>query len=164
MPRHFLTIVFVLAITTFGCRRSDDQPKNLPKLFPIVVTVHQEGTPVAGAFVRLVPTDASMPWSCGATTDTSGRAVIKTIGKFTGAPEGDYRVAISKLEMPAIAGSNMSNLDAPAASGQSDSFDLVDPKYSNPSTTPLEAKVGKDNPKVEFNVGPAVRTKREGPH
>ncbi len=164
MSRYFLTIVFALAITIFGCRRNDDRPTNLPPLFPIVVTVHQEGTPVAGAFVRLVPTDASMPWSCGATTDSSGRAVIKTIGKFAGAPEGDYKVAISKLEMPAVAGSNMSNLNAPANPGQSDSFDLVDPKYSNPSTTPLETKVGKDNPKVEFNVGPAVRTKREGPH
>jgi hypothetical protein len=164
MPRHFLTVVFALVITIFGCQRNDDRPTNLPPLFPIVVTVHQEGTPVAGAFVRLVPADANMPWSCGATTDSSGRAVIKTIGKFAGAPEGDYKVAISKLEMPAVAGSNMSNLNAPANPGQSDSFDLIDPKYSNPSTTPLETKVGKDNPKVEFNVGPAVRTKREGPH
>lgn len=164
MSRPILTIVFALAMTTLGCGHSDDRPKNLPALFPIVVSVHQEGTPVAGAFVRLVPTDASMPWSCGATTDTSGRAVIKTIGKFTGAPEGDYKVAISKLEMPPVAGSNMSNLNAPASPGQSDSFDLIDPKYSNPSTTPLETHVGRDNPKVEFNVGPAVRTKREGPH
>lgn len=160
MPRAVFLLLLSVAV---GCQQSVEPPADLPPLFPLEVTVLQEGKPVPGAFVRLIPSDAGMPWSCGATTDEDGVASIKTIGEFDGAPAGDYKVLISKLEMPATTGTDLSNLDAPAKTQGSESFNLIDPKFSRPNTTPLEVKVAEGSEEASFDVGAAVREVVKGP-
>jgi hypothetical protein len=153
----------LLFIVAGGCQRGPEKPPNLPPLLPLKVTVLQKGTPVPGAFVRLLPPDSNMPWSCGATTDANGIAAVKTIGEFDGAPEGDYKVLISKLELSKATGTDLSNLDAPAKTQASEDVNLIDPKYSRPNTTPLEVKVAEGNSEATFDVGAPVRTIVKGP-
>jgi hypothetical protein len=160
MFRAGLLLALVVVV---GCQPVAETPSNLPPLLPLEVTVLQEGKPVSGAFVRLLPPDPNMPWSCGGTTGENGVAVIKTIGEYDGAPEGEYKVVISKLELPKLPESSLSNLDAPPPSTGSEGVNLIDPKYSRPNTTPLKVKVAEGNATASFDVGPAVREKVQGP-
>lgn len=164
-------ILFLTLAVSAGCQRAVDKPANLPELFPLTVTVLQEGTPVPGAFVRLIPEDPAMPWSCGATTDDGGEAVINTIGQYPGAPAGRYKVLISKLETPPTTGTDLSSLSvskkpaapAPAAPAGSESVNRIDPKFALPNATPLAIQVAEGQSKASFDVGAPVREAIKAP-
>ena len=166
--RVILSLTLALAA---GCQRAIEKPANLPQLFPLTVTVLQEGTPVPGAFVRLLPDDPAMPWSCGATTDAGGEAVIKTIGQYPGAPAGRYKVLISKLETPPTTGTDLSNLSvsrkpaapAPAPPAGTQSVNRIDPKFALPSATPLAIQVAEGQAEASFDVGAPVREAIKAP-
>jgi len=161
---QYIILVFSLVITIAGsgCQKVS-QPANLPPLFPLTVTVLQEGAPVEGAFVRILPEKEGVPWSCGATTDANGNAAIKTVVEFRGAPAGKYKVLISKMEIPKQTATDLSNLDTPITSEASENVNLVDVKYSMPQTTTLVVNVEKGQPNVTFDVGAPVRTVLKGP-
>ena len=154
-------LVGVCIVLTAGCQ-SDDRPANMPKLYPVSITVKQAGTPVVEASLRLVPENASMPWSCGGSTDKNGVAEIRTLGQYPGAPAGKYKVTVSKIDMSDTSASDLTNLDRPAAKS-GDSFDLIPPEYGSPTQTTLLLEVGESSNKQEFDLGPAVRIKRRGP-
>lgn len=158
-----LPMFIALAAATAGCGVVRKKPANLPPLIPLAVTVLQQGIPVPDAFVRLLPIDASMPWSCGATTDANGVATIKTIGEFTGVPEGAYKVLITKLETPKTTGNDPLNLSVPSRRQRTESVNLIDPRYGLPNVTPLEVHVAKGSPAASFDVGPPVRVPIEPP-
>ena len=152
-----------VAIATAGCRPQRLKPANLPTLIPVRVTVLQQSKPVTGAFVRLLPADASVPWNCGATTGDNGVAIIKTLGEFDGAPEGDYKVLITKIETPRTAGADLSNATPRKEPVESDSFHVIDPKYGAPNETTLEMKVAEGHSVASFDVGDPVRVPVERP-
>ena len=66
----------------------------MPKLHATSVTITMNGTNLEGAAVSLHAPDSN--WAIGATTNSSGVAVIKTHGNYPGAPEGEYTVCVSK--------------------------------------------------------------------
>jgi hypothetical protein len=69
-----------------GCSRG-------PRTYSVSGTVKMDGTPLADA--RVTFSDASQGRSAVGTTDASGSFVLAYVNKV-GAPEGNYRVAISK--------------------------------------------------------------------
>ncbi|PQO28844.1 carboxypeptidase-like regulatory domain-containing protein [Blastopirellula marina] len=157
-----LRLIFLVTLwLPIGCNSGPTPPDNLPTLHPVKLKLLQDGMPLADASVRLVPNGERSSWYSGGTTDADGIVAIKTHGQFLGAPEGSYRVTISKIEMPEAATSTLEDLNKKASQGST--FDLVDPKFGNPAKTTLRLEVAAESNEQEFDLGPAVRTPRKGP-
>ena len=121
-----LGLPMLLCVTAYccGCGKPIERPEDLPELFPIEIKVNSHAGPVVGAKVSLIPADGSTTkWSSGGTTNKQGLAYLKTLDKFTGAPEGVYKVLVEKTE------------------GTSPAFDLIDPKFKHKLTTSLQVEV-----------------------
>lgn len=152
---------FLLGLSAVGCGSAPDRPENMPPLLPVQVKLLQDGTPLAGASVRLVPNGASSSWYTGGTTNDQGIAEVHTHGKFSGAPAGKYKLVVTKFETPSATSSTLENLNQPTSKDAT--YDLVDPKFGNPSKTTLELEVTEGQADHEFDLGPAVHVKRQGP-
>ena len=98
-----LTLSIILLLVVFllsGCGGSA-RPDGLPKLYPVSITVIQEEAPLEGAMVQLVAIDEDSDlsrWGPTGVTDASGVAVLRTDGKYDGAPLGIFKVVVSKNE------------------------------------------------------------------
>ena len=107
-----------------GCGKPVERPEGMPNVYATEIKVNSHAGPVVGAKVTLVPADGSdSKWPSGGTTNKQGIAFLKTLGQFSGVPEGVYKVLVEKTE------------------GTSPAFDLVDPKFKNKLTTPLQIEV-----------------------
>ncbi|TWU18123.1 hypothetical protein Poly21_02780 [Allorhodopirellula heiligendammensis] len=150
--RLFSYLTLLLCITS-GCS-TDDRPEGLPDLQPLVVKVLQSGSPLAGASVRLIPNDATNPWALGGTTDDNGEAAIQTNGKYSGAPLGEYRVTVSKLQSDTPATAS----DDPSGAVEGKTFQLVDLAYQSQQKTPSTISVTAEDDSVKIvDVGAAVK-------
>ena len=154
-----VTLLSATLVLSLGCQR-ETRPAGMPELHPVALTFTQDGTPLAGATVRLVPQDTSNTWYSGGHTDERGIAVIQTDRKYPGVPAGTYKVTVSKLEMPAPASADLSPLDAPPGGS---TYDLVPSEYAHPDKTPLQLTVTAGENQQEFDLGAAVRIERKGP-
>lgn len=100
-----------------GCGRG--KPKGIPVLHPVNVTITKGGTPVDGANVFLVASNAaSGSWSIAGITDAKGVAAIETSQgdwKGKGAPEGEYKIYLTKL----------AKIEEPAPPGEDDAAKAV---------------------------------------
>jgi len=177
----------LVAVFCFGCG-GQRLPADLPRLYPTVVTVIQDGNPLPGALVTMTNVDPSIQWSGIAVTNASGRATIMTNGMWAGAPAGTYRATVVKQERPeegqdpflasapdpevdmdAFQAWRMANEDRIAAAQRQPSpppFDLVDPRFGNPSTSTLEVTIvsgGRNANQHTLDVGEAVRIPYAGP-
>lgn len=152
-PSSGLLALIALLCAVTGCSK-DDRPEGLPDLQPLTVKVVQAGSPLAGASVRLVPTDASNPWALGGTTDDKGEAAIQTHGKYAGAPLGEYKVTISKVQSDAAS----TAADDPSGAPAADAFQLVDVAYQSEEKTPTTISVTADEESTKLvDVGAAIK-------
>jgi hypothetical protein len=147
-----------------GCSESNPKPAGFPVTVPCVITMTQEGVPLEGAMVSLIPTDGAQDWLFSAITDASGNARIFTYGREAGAPKGKYKIIVTKTEtnpsrftMP-----DESDTDAMARYHQNvgherlNSYTLVESVYTDPNTTPLELEITGRTAET-FDVGKKVR-------
>jgi len=133
-------------------------------LYPVTLTIQQEGQPLSGAIVRLIPQDTGA-WNVGGTTDAQGRAVIQTHGQFNGAPEGTYSVVLAKQETvnPMPLDIQQNTLDVQLEwiqknpNAKAESFDLISPEFQSPETTPLKVQVERKAVRQTLDAGKAVR-------
>jgi len=140
-----------------GCTGGDSKPEGLPDLHAVTLTVTQDGSPLAGASVQLVPADpSSNKWVSGGTTDADGNAEIKTHGKFPGAPAGKYKVTISKTLTEDL--NPEADANDPMAEKKTKIYDLVDLKFGAAATTTAEIEVvaGSNSPEP-IDVGAAIK-------
>ena len=153
-----------------GCPKRQNLPDGMPQPHPTVITVIQDGKPLEGASIALIPADASNSWNAGAVTDASGKASLKTLNKYEGVVPGKYRIVVTKRE------SDESKFTSPpdqATDPQGyakfiqdsmreklDSYDLIDPKFGKigNDTEVIDVVAGKNEKTVD--VGNAVRQKR----
>ncbi|MDR0609814.1 MAG: carboxypeptidase-like regulatory domain-containing protein [Planctomycetaceae bacterium] len=149
---RIIVSVFLLIFLVSGCGQKK-RPDGMPPLVTCSVLVQQENTPLANANVSLIPEDGSK-WNAAGTTDVSGVAKLYTLSQYEGVPEGKYNVVVSKTEtIPGIAVPSGSS-----AKGTPDQhFKLVEPQFSNPTTTPLTLNIIKGTSGYEINAGKAVR-------
>ena len=168
-----------VAVLCSGCG-GQKLPSDLPKLYPTVITIVQEGKPLSDALVALVNVDSSISWSCVARTDASGMATMQTNGMYLGAPEGTYKVTVSKQVSERsgpdpYAGAPDPKVDydayqawysqnegriAAANARPPVTHTLVNPLFVDPDTTTLEVTVtpgGKNANQHTLDVGAAVR-------
>jgi len=94
----FITLALVACFIA-GCG-GDKRPDGMPKLYPASIGITQEGEPLAGATVQLIPGDGvDSRWGPMGMTDAAGVVVLKTNARYNGAPLGTYRVTVSKVEL-----------------------------------------------------------------
>jgi hypothetical protein len=161
MKRVFqLTILFTFVLScVFGCSRSS-KPDDFPKLYPCVIKITQDNSPLDGAIVSLVPSDQSnWKWHSSATTDTSGVATVMTYG-FVGSPAGKFKVTVEK-KLDADPVYSTDSAGEKQVSSYETVYTLVEEQYAKPETTPLTVDVPESSRgvTVNFDVGKAVKVK-----
>jgi hypothetical protein len=142
---YFILIsLTVLTGCNFGPAKPDDFPK---KLHPCELVIQQETIPLQGAHVSLVRIDETdtetKDWGAGGITNPNGIVKFYTYGKWEGVSPGKYKVLVKKNSLEETGGREIS-------------YSLVDEKYMEAETSPLELEVtGKT--KQTFDVGAAVK-------
>jgi len=158
--KQSLTLFSCLSILLIAGCGGAERPAGMPPLHPTTLTFTQGGVPLAGASVTLSPQDAAnTQWSLGGATDSKGVLNVQTQG-FNGAPEGTFKIAVTKTETEGTAAATESSDlggASPAAGGGSKSFHLVEAKYRSTGTTDLVLEVTAGRNSQTFDLGPAVR-------
>lgn len=178
---HF-ALVGLVAVLCAGCG-GQKLPSDLPKLYPTVITVMQDGKPLAAAMITLTNVEEGVKWGGAARTNAEGKATMMTNGMYEGTPEGTYKATVVKQEQ--VKGADP-YADAPDPKVDQDAyqrwymqnerrlsamgrqtpvvFDLVDPQFRDMNTTTLEVKVSADTSEHTLDVGAATRVlNRERP-
>lgn len=162
--RGFLLIVFcVLTVGGIGCSQEPPKPPGFPPLVPCKVLVIQDGSPLPGADIVLVPVNPTgTVWPVGGQTNAAGIAEMRTYGVHVGAPIDLYKVVVSKIEIetkespPAVEGGLYRPPDQTF-------HDLVAPVLGSPMTTSLQIEVVKGTIDYSIDVGAAVRILKRQP-
>jgi len=155
-----MTLAFMFAVLSLcGCGSNSSKPSDLPPLFPCAITITQDGKPLEGATVNLVPMEGTdSKYQASATTDADGKAVIKTYG-YDGSPAGKFRVCVWKT----LTESGGKTIDGYGEEVEAPGIEyrLVDVKYFDAKTTPHEIEIiGKDTLPATFDVGKAIKEKK----
>ncbi len=151
-----LSAIIIFGLTS-GCGR-DRRPDGMPDIYPCSVYVTQENQPLENADVILISDDPGMnSWSIAGKTDAAGKAMLKTHGKFNGAPVGSYTVLISKDEL-------VPEGEAKIVGGEKMTppmtlYSLVDQKYNAKETSPLKMTVESKKTEQTFEVGKKIKKK-----
>ncbi|MDR1383179.1 MAG: carboxypeptidase-like regulatory domain-containing protein [Planctomycetaceae bacterium] len=154
--KPFLFFTYVLLF--IGCSRNNSLPPDIPKLYPCRITVTQDGNPLADANVTLLAKDKSIRYnSASGMTDSNGTVLLRTYG-VNGVPIGDYKIVVSKrIEEGATEYTDVSGLKQMK---EGTWYSLVESKFLQETTTPLEiAVVASKNEKI-IDVGNAVHEKQ----
>lgn len=153
-----------------GCR--NDLPEGLPALYPCNIAVQQDGEPLGGATVMLIPDmeATGVSWIPMGKTDESGIAALATNARYPGAPVGRYKVVVSKrvavdnIKLSPPPPEDSPDYDRWAKQSlllEPDVFDLVEPKYGSVEDTPLAIEVDKKLNETTVDAGRPVRIKRK---
>ena len=163
--KPLLPVFFIASFLFVGCG-GEKLPPDLPKLYPTKVVVIQDGKPLEGANVVLLPKDPDNRWGAAGQTDSSGVVEFYTEGRYRGVPEGEYQLTVSKVYTEPgqyIGQTRPDEIDRQtwdrliAEEGRKlNSYRLVDPIYDSRKTSPLELSVGPKQPKDQkIDVGKA---------
>ncbi|MDR1491543.1 MAG: carboxypeptidase-like regulatory domain-containing protein [Planctomycetaceae bacterium] len=156
------TIAFSMAILTAsliaGCQ-DQSRPADLPTLFPCAILITQDGKPLDGAVVELVPVDAAnAKYRASSATDADGKAVLTTYG-FDGVPAGRYKVCVWKTVVEGV--KQFTNADGETVNTNGVDYQTVEPQYSSAETTPHEINIAdKKTPLISFDVGKPIKVKK----
>ncbi|MDR0335959.1 MAG: hypothetical protein LBI18_02605 [Planctomycetaceae bacterium] len=156
LHKYLLRIFVLVLLISNGCSQSIHE--ELPPLYPCSITVTQEGKPFDGVNVSLIRQDGDTTWVVCGITNSSGVAKIQTQMRYSGAPEGKYKVRISKIVtegQPKLVSSG--DAEQPLSIGDIPSYFVIDPKYDNVKTTPFEIFVTNGKNKQSFDVGQSIK-------
>ena len=158
---QILLILIAMVLPIAGCG-GEKLPPGMPTPVPCEIVVMQEGQPLEGAMVRLLPADGGS-WDAIGRTDASGKAVVYVMDKYKGAIPGKYKVIVNKIEQddpgPVLSTEEYQALVAQGRNTSVASFYLVEEQYRNSSKTTLEIEVVKGTPVYTVDIGKAVRIK-----
>ncbi|MDR0337546.1 MAG: hypothetical protein LBI18_10695 [Planctomycetaceae bacterium] len=137
MIRSIFLFCFCLFFMSGGCFRGQ---LDLPKLYPVTVSVVMNGQPVEQATVACFPKDGS-EWFAGGVTGADGTVRLQTKGRYNGIPSGDYKVVVIKLVQ-----AENSTEEHPRM------YRAVHSQYERKETTPLVCLIEKNTRTLEFVV------------
>jgi hypothetical protein len=138
-----LCIVILLAVLCFaGCAPS--LPKGMPPIYPCTITLTQEGVPLVGASVALIPEDTTLTFTFAGATTSSGSVEMYSHGKYRGIPAGKYKLIVTK---------NTHEIQ----NEKIWTVSLVDVQYCNSDTSPLQVDIAKTKNQFTFELGKAVK-------
>jgi hypothetical protein len=140
---------FVALVAVIGC-----SGKGSGTFATVSGKVTQDGGPADGVKVTFHSTtevEGKSAGSYSATTDSSGKYLIATVGKDPGIPPGLYRVTITKLD-PRTA-TLSPEMDQAQLEAGGIAINMMPKEYENPRTTKLSAtlQAGK-NDNVDFAI------------
>ena len=140
-----LSILLGCVLLFAGCGGSGQRakPKDLPNLYPCVLTFTQEGVPLAEANIIL---HSDSKWSVGGLTNDKGEVNLVTNGFYDGVPEGTYKITVHKIV--AVMNETTDNV--------AKQTDVIENNYKMETTTPLEITIGKSDNNKTFDAGKAV--------
>ena len=161
-----LFVILFLAISVFsGCTKKP-RPDGFPELYPCTITIIQDGKPLVDALVRLVPDGHALQWTIAGTTDKNGVVKVITHTDYAGAPEGTFKVCVSKIEITPSQ-FPQPDKDAPYEEwdkwrGQTNNekrpkYNLVKPEYNDTANTPHSITISKGKNNATFDVGEAIK-------
>jgi len=150
----FLTISIALLLQA-GCGPRDDRPADMPRLYPVKISIVQDGKPLEEADVTLT---AKTPTNYGVSTgftDASGVAILRTYG-YNGVPVGQYTVAVIKRT---VEGATLatSPIDGSTYETGGTVYQTVDVQYTDTVQSPLNINVTEKGATESFDVGAPVR-------
>ena len=148
----FLSLSIALLFLA-GCSGNDSRPSDMPRLYPVSITITQEGQPLEGATVALEAETPSI-YSASGITNASGVAVLRTYG-FNGAPAGNYVVLVSKTV--AENQREITTFEGTTELVGGESYGHVDPLFSRADTSTLRITVTERGATETFDVGAPVR-------
>ncbi|MCL2744778.1 MAG: hypothetical protein FWE67_13095 [Planctomycetaceae bacterium] len=156
-----LLLVIVLLSFVSGCG-GQQRPDGFPKVFPVELTVMQEGKPLATASVSLQSPNTK--WAIGGATDDNGKVKLVTNG-YPGAPAGKYKVVIMKVfsegmeERARISAEGGGSEESVAAANKIKvtHYSFVKPEYNDIDKTPVEVEITESTKTLEVDAGPAVK-------
>jgi len=149
----FLSICTALLLQA-GCGGDHGRPADLPRLFPVSITITQENQPLEGATVTVVSKTPSKYGTSSGTTNASGTVTLRTYG-FNGVPAGEYAVMVTRVGDENQRESLTPEGETVMVGGQA--FNYVDVQFSDESTTPLSLTVTERGARETFEVGAPVR-------
>lgn len=168
--RAFLAATVAFAFVSTGCL-GEKTPPDMPKLYPTTITLTQDGQPCVEASVQLLKKDdLNYKWLAGGVTDETGKCVIKTMGKFNGAPEGDFTVVVYKTvrtesetrkTTPTPADPAEAQKWAQKVAEEEKEYDYVDTKYKSVSTSDLTISIKSGKNEETIELGPAVQVENK---
>jgi hypothetical protein len=151
---YFLPLIVLLFTCCTGCGGAKT-PDGMPQLFPCEIVLVQEGQPLVDATVTAQSADSS--WNATGGTDTDGKAVLFTQGKYQGVPVGKYKVIISKN----VTEKEPSTFEGKPATKEV-AYSLVEEKYQEVQTSPLEIEITADG-KHSFHLDAGKTVKNRLP-
>ena len=126
-----------------GCAK-ENRPDGMPELFPVTITILQDGAPLEGARVGTFPTDTALArWGGGGITDASGRVTMYSYGS-RGLIAGEHKVTVNKEDFTRPPGMETADRD------EYEFF--VDTKFWSTGTTPLTIDVQRNTKAFTLEV------------
>jgi hypothetical protein len=155
MYKNIFILLFSVLLFVTGCG-DNTAPKDLPKLYPVTITVTSEGKPLEAAVVDLVSEPPSK-FQAITGTDTNGKAVMKTYN-YNGVPAGKFKVVITRdIDDDFVYGKNSDGTQGVTSATR---YQTLDRKFSKAETTPFEIEVPlKPEQNTVFDVGKTVKIK-----
>jgi hypothetical protein len=97
-------------------------------------------------------------WVIAGNTDAKGNVVLKTHGKFSGVPVGEYKIVVTKTEQVQNE-QQTSNGKNKTPSQKIEIYYLINKIYTDVSTTPLTINIKNGKNVQTFDVGKPIREK-----
>jgi len=149
MMRLYSILLVASMLFLSGCSKQK-LPDGMPKLMAVDLTIMQDGAPLDGAIVSLLPLDVNSRWNASGTTGKDGKAKMRTLAKYDGAAEGKYKVTVVKTYIeplpPGLTQPEIRSYVLPPP------VEYVHKNFAVPKTTPLELEVGSKPVKQTFEV------------
>ena len=160
MKKYTIYSLLLLSLFCFSGCGGKKKPADLPPLYPVKLTVVQDGNPLEGATVSLIADGTNVRFTTAGVTDANGVATIKTDIDWPGAPVGKFKVCISKVvtppEEPSDASLSYEERRAKAGARLAQTKSVVDSRFLRPRTTTLGIEVTESGVTETFDVGAAV--------
>lgn len=135
-----------VALVLFVCGCGQKLPEGLPKLKPCSITLVQEGKPLANATVDLLLEEGETKWNISGMSNEQGKVIFMTHALYRGAPEGKYKVIVTKREK-----------GTKDAKGYLPIYTIVEKKFTDPGSTPLKIEVKDNGGEENFDLGKPVK-------
>jgi hypothetical protein len=149
---YFLPIIIIFATFCSGCG-GVKMPDGMPELFPCEIVATQERQPLADATITVQSIDSS--WNATGGTDSNGKAVLFTQGKYPGVPAGKSKVIINKT----VTEKEPSTFEGKPATKEVVYY-LVEEKYQELQTSPLEIEITSGGERsFQLDAGKAVKNR-----
>jgi hypothetical protein len=153
--RTLIFFSFIIALSLqMGCRKDRNRPEDLPKLYPVSITVTQESKPLEGATVTLHAKTPTKYGTCTAVTDATGVASLQTY-TYAGAPIGQYAVTVGKRGVEGAKETTNEYGETITTGGKI--YQYIDGKYGNETNTPFSIDVTESGASESFEVGAPVK-------